>query len=456
MKRIDTATAVADLFGTGKSGFTDGNPLVPTPATQLSAAFFNLLQEELCRVIEAGGGVLDGAKYDQLLTALRCSKFMSATAAGTANALTADFSPDYTAWTDGMPLYVRAASANTSTTPTIAIDSLAAKTIVKGNGLPLAAGDIVGAGHWLELQYDATLDKVVLQNPATGVSPPVGLRNRLINGWMAIDQEFSGASTTFTTGAALKYAIDQWYAYCTGANVTGQRLAGTSPNAYKYQFAGAASVTKIGFAQRIEAANSQDLAGNTATLSVELANSLLTTVSWVAYYANTADTFGTLASPTRTQIATGSFTVNSTLTKYSTQISIPSAATTGVEIEFNVGAQTSGTWTIGRAQLEKGSGLGEFEFRPIQQEELFAYRYFYKTPSGFLASMYLYTTTDTIRRLMFTFPCRMRIAPIVANTSSTGTTTASDVTQQSVRFLNSIGNTTTGVDISSIILDSRL
>ena len=34
----------------------------------------------------------------------------------------------------------------------------------------MAAGDIAGAGHWIELQYDLTLDKWVLLNPATGVS----------------------------------------------------------------------------------------------------------------------------------------------------------------------------------------------------------------------------------------------------------------------------------------------
>ena len=131
-----------------------------------------------------------------------------------------------------------------------------------------------------------------------------GNRNRLINGGMAIDQRNAGASQTFTAGAALAYSVDRWYAYCTGANVTGQRVQGASAGLFRYQFTGAASVTAIGFGQRIEQLNSADLAGTTATLSVDLSNSLLTTVTWTAFYANTADTFGTLASPTRTQIAT--------------------------------------------------------------------------------------------------------------------------------------------------------
>ena len=96
-------------------------------------------------------------------------------------------------------------------------------------------------------------------------------------------------------------------------------------------------VTAIGFGQRIEQKNSFDLANTTATLSCYISNSLLTTVTWTAYYANSADSFGTLASPTRTQISTGTFTVTSTRTQYSTNISIPSAATTGIEIVFTVG-----------------------------------------------------------------------------------------------------------------------
>jgi hypothetical protein len=203
-----------------------------------------------------------------------------------------------------------------------------------------------------------------------------GFRNRIINGDMRIDQRNAGASQTFTAAAALAYSVDRFYGYCTGANVIGQRVAGTTPNEFAYRFTGAASVTAIGFGTRLETTNTLDLAGSTATLSVQLANSLLSTVTWTAYYASTADAFGTLASPTRTQIATGTFTVTSTLTRYTTQISIPSAATTGIEIVFTVGAQISGTWTIDNVQLESGSTATEFERRPIGVEFALCQRYF--------------------------------------------------------------------------------
>jgi hypothetical protein len=202
-----------------------------------------------------------------------------------------------------------------------------------------------------------------------------GLRNRIINGSMATDQRNSGAAQTITAGAALAYTVDRFYAYSTGANVTGQQVAGTSPNAYLYRFTGAASVTKIGFAQRIENLNCQDLAGKTAKLSVDLSNSLLTTVTWTAYYANTANTFGSLASPTRTLISTGTFTVTSSLVNYNTSITIPSAATTGIEIELSVAAQISGTWSIGNFQLELGSTATTFEQRSIGLELALCQRY---------------------------------------------------------------------------------
>jgi len=91
---------------------------------------------------------------------------------GTADAITATFAPVPRYASNGVPLSVRASAANATTTPTFTPNSgvIAAATIVKGNNLPLAVGDIAGGGHWIELQYDATLDKWVLLNPATGIS----------------------------------------------------------------------------------------------------------------------------------------------------------------------------------------------------------------------------------------------------------------------------------------------
>lgn len=115
----------------------------------------------------------DATKWALLPTPalLQQSAYMSANAAGTVDAITAAFTPAIAALPAApgtLSVFVRATGANTSTTPTFKADALAAKTIVKGNNVPLLAGDIAGASHWLELQYDPTLDKWVLQNPTHG------------------------------------------------------------------------------------------------------------------------------------------------------------------------------------------------------------------------------------------------------------------------------------------------
>lgn len=279
-----------------------------------------------------------------------------------------------------------------------------------------------------------------------------GFKNRIINGNMSTWQRATSATITAGSTIAAGYStVDRFYVYCTGANVTAARVAGSGATQYRMQITGAASVTAIGFGQRIEQLNSYDMAGSTATLSVDLANSLLTTVTWTAFYANTADTFGTLASPTRTQIATGTFTVNSTVTTYTTNISIPAAATTGIEILLTVGAQTSGTWTIGNMQLEKGSTATSFDYRPYGTELALCQRYFFKASTiclGFnLSASHGYNSS--IR-----FPVTMRSAPTLdsgatytVNTGSSGTatiytTTGVTSTGDGVNLYNSAGNWT--------------
>ena len=256
-----------------------------------------------------------------------------------------------------------------------------------------------------------------------------GTRNRIINGSMAVDQRNAGASQTFTAAAALAYSVDRWYGYCTGANVTGQRVQGATVGQFYYRFTGAASVTAIGFGQRIEQLNSANLAGTTATLSVDLGNSLLTTVTWAAYLANTADTFGTLASPTRTQFATGTFTVNSTVTRYFTNISVPASATTGIEIVFTVGVQTSGTWTVGNVQLEPGTVATPFERRSIGQELAFCQRYYEELPP--VSVQFPWASATQVVATNVAFKATKRATPIVILTGvggSTGTATLTSTT----------------------------
>jgi len=227
------------------------------------------------------------------------------------------------------------------------------------------------------LPVDASQNATLAGNLAMGSS---FLRNRLINGNMYIAQR--ATSATVTAGTAVPTAstgypcVDRFFVYSTGANVTVAQVAGAGANKNLLQITGAASVTAVGIGQRIEQLNSYDLAGQTCTLSVSIANSLLTTVTWTASYATTADTFGTIGTPTKTQIATGTFTVSSTLTRYTANISVPAAATTGIEILFTVGAQISGTWQIGNVQFEAGSIATPFERQNFANQLVQCQRYY--------------------------------------------------------------------------------
>jgi len=233
-----------------------------------------------------------------------------------------------------------------------------------------------------------------------------GFKNRIINGQMQIAQR----ATSGTSGAAAPTtsptypSVDRFYAYATGATVTVAQVAGASAVKNNLQVTGAASVTAVGIGQRIEQLNSYDLAGSTCTISANISNSLLTTVTWTASYATSADTWSA-----KTQIATGSFTVTSTLTNYSAQISVPAAATTGIEILFTVGAQTSGTWVIGNVQLEKGSTATSFDYRSYGTELALCQRYCFVPASN---SRYVGQCDATTRALIiYIFPQTMRSGP---------------------------------------------
>ena len=263
--------------------------------------------------------------------------------------------------------------------------------------------------------YDAQLDTLAAASAtrATFVASEqgFGFRNRIINGDLRIAQRATSATvtagTTVPTSSTGYPAVDRFFVYSTGANVTAARVAGAGATQYRMQITGAASVTAVGIGQRIEQLNSFDLSGGNATLSVDLANSVLTTVTWTASYATTADTFGTIGTPTKTQIATGTFTVNGTVTNYTAQIAIPAAATTGIEILLTVGAQTSGTWTVGNLQLEAGSVASPFERRPYGEMLALCQRYFQLVRVGYAGQATSTTGFGTFNIL----PVQMRAAP---------------------------------------------
>ncbi len=129
---------------------------------------------------KTGEALLDNGDINtlcrQIETAISSvSSLLIAEADGSADALTAHFTPTVKELENGLLVHVRAKEKNTGTSPSFNADETGVKPVVKGNNLPLEAADIAGAGHWLEMQYDGALDKWVLQNPAKGITPPSGV-----------------------------------------------------------------------------------------------------------------------------------------------------------------------------------------------------------------------------------------------------------------------------------------
>lgn len=222
-------------------------------------------------------------------------------------------------------------------------------------------------------------------------SNPPSNRNVLINGSFKVDQRGRAASHTVTAGSEISYTVDRWYEYCTGANVTASRQnylpvgGGVRNPLYSYQFTGASGNTGIGFGQRIESINTSS--EGIYTLSCIIWSNASKVITWTAYAANSADSFGTLASPTRTQLATGTFTtsslssnpvVNNRFSAYFANNSI-----NGIEIVFTCSSLGSGeTLNFANIQLEAGLTATPFEQKNYGIELIECRRYFWAKPAS--------------------------------------------------------------------------
>lgn len=71
MHRIDTTDVETDKHGSGKDGFTEGSPTVPTPATTVSADWLDTQQEEVANFLEGYDETLTKSDNNQLLKLIR-------------------------------------------------------------------------------------------------------------------------------------------------------------------------------------------------------------------------------------------------------------------------------------------------------------------------------------------------------------------------------------------------
>ena len=278
-----------------------------------------------------------------------------------------------------------------------------------------------------------------------------GMRNRIINGAMMIDQRNAGASGTGNAN----YTVDRWiYSGSQASKGTWQQNAGavTPPVGFtNYLGFTSSSAYSIGSSdyfriiQRIEGLNVADLAWGTA-------NAKSVTLSFQVYSSLTGTFGGYISNSASNRCYVFSYTVLSanTWTPVSITISGNTSGTwlttngIGIEVGFSIGqgstfsgsagswgptiylgptGQTSvvgtngATFYITGVQLEKGSVATPFEFRPYGTELALCQRYFQKYTNQLSAYLGNGNSARNGYLTSFIFPVKMRSSPTASNLS---------------------------------------
>lgn len=160
---IAQGTAVRIISGTVSGQYfyevTTEDPLIGT--TDIAFALVNFPVTTTSYIAT----LLDDTTSTEARATLEINEVYRGTAGGTADIITLTATPTLTALKNGTILFATALLANATTTPTLNVDSLGAKTIVKEGNQALLIGDIARADHELILRYDSGNDVWELLNP---------------------------------------------------------------------------------------------------------------------------------------------------------------------------------------------------------------------------------------------------------------------------------------------------
>lgn len=355
-----------------------------------------------------------------------------------------------------------AAVASTAATATALKANLASPTFT---GTPAAPTATVGT-NTTQLATTA----FVIANAVTSVNGQTGAAvvstspydNKFRNAGFSTWQRGLGLSLTTTA-----YTADGWRSTFTGApggvNRAGnQRTGGLTSFALK--ITGAASVTGVTLAQRIESSIAAPLAGQSVTVQAWVNNLTGVTVTpklTVRHPTTTADDFSSLT----TDVSATSMQAcpSASITQISATFTANTNVTNGIEITFDFGNNFGSSVSLYffEPDIRIGSVVGPASFLNPVEELLFNQRYYYRRNEGGptttepLNIMAAFSTTQAWG-MAFQFPVPMRATPTIglssiAHLNLNGTACSAGTFDSSSIYSAS---TFTGLTVGSAVLTS--
>jgi len=283
-----------------------------------------------------------------------------------------------------------------------------------------------------------------------GAGNATGMKNRLINGGMAIDQRATSVTTAnwtvdrfyYNTNVASKATIAKNTAVYPNGFIAS--LGATSSSAYSLS-----STEYFGLQQPVEGLNVSDLAWGTA-------NAKTVTLSFWVRSSLTGTFGGSLRNSAVTRSYPFSYTISSADTWEQKSITVVGDTTgtwlttneVGIFVHFALGAGSTlsaaaGAWAAGNyvsatgatsvvgtsgatfyitgAQLEEGNAATSFEFRDYGREFMMCQRYYYKTKAADTNDLFAvgWCVSTTVAAVSVPFPVSMRTNPTALEQSGT-------------------------------------
>ena len=162
-------------------------------------------------ITSAGRSILDDASISDIRTTLDvysttetdaiAATLFKGDAGGTVDVITTTLSPPYSTLVDDTIVFLQSVGANTSTTPTLNVSGLGAKTIVKEGNQPLSVGDIPRIDYECILKYNSSNTVWELLNPAIPASSSGASLVLLATGTASASTslDFTGLDTTYSS-----------------------------------------------------------------------------------------------------------------------------------------------------------------------------------------------------------------------------------------------------------------